>query len=204
MSLQEERLLERRTAMLGAARELFIAKGFDDTSLTEVVKRSGGSLATLYKLFGNKEGLLLAVLVEDPERLDFGSEIRILADQGEVPADILLSIGLRFAAKLSEPGIRAIMRIMIGQSIRDEDWAARFDALVSRPVEDSLTTSFECWQSQGAIDKRHDPRELAGSFLSLIVYPFEALAIRGRSVGTDEGAVRHNILRFIDGCFADV
>lgn len=34
-------------------------QGYDGTSLAEIVRRSGGSLATLYDLFGNKQGLLM-------------------------------------------------------------------------------------------------------------------------------------------------
>ena len=48
----------RRDAMLDAALELFLERGYGAISLTDVVKRSGGSLATLYELFGGKLGLL--------------------------------------------------------------------------------------------------------------------------------------------------
>lgn len=52
----------RRRAMLVAALELFTEKGYGATSLSEVVKRSGGSLSTLYDLFGNKAGLFRAIV----------------------------------------------------------------------------------------------------------------------------------------------
>jgi len=48
---------QRKQAMLMAARELFLAKGYAATNLDEVVAKSGGSLTTLYQIFGNKEGL---------------------------------------------------------------------------------------------------------------------------------------------------
>ena len=59
-----DRLGKRRQAFVEAARALFIEKGFERTALADVVERSGGSLATLYKLFGNKAGLLTAVVQE--------------------------------------------------------------------------------------------------------------------------------------------
>ena len=52
----------RREALLEAARAIFLEKGYSGTSLDEVVKRTGGSKASVYKYFGNKEGLLLRVL----------------------------------------------------------------------------------------------------------------------------------------------
>lgn len=189
--------------MVDAARELFISEGYDATSLTSVVQRSGGSLATLYKLFGNKEGLLLAIVVDDPQRPDFVKEISTLAEVGRPPATILRDIGLQLASRLAEPGFVALLRVLIGQSLRDQEWAKRLDAIVGKPAEDTLAASFECWQRNGIVGARHDARELAGAFLSLIIYPFEALAIRGRAVGTERDAIKRNIERFVAGCFVD-
>ena len=45
-----------------AARVLFVEKGYEHTSLGDIVERSGGSLATVYKLFGNKDGLYRSAL----------------------------------------------------------------------------------------------------------------------------------------------
>ena len=53
----------RHEAILDAAETLFIEQGYDRTSLAEIVRRSGGSLATLYELFGNKQGLLHAIAI---------------------------------------------------------------------------------------------------------------------------------------------
>ena len=47
----------RRQAIMDAAKALFLSKGYAATSLEEIIATSGGSLATLYKLFGNKQGL---------------------------------------------------------------------------------------------------------------------------------------------------
>lgn len=54
----------RRQAILTAARELFLEKGYEATTLNDVVRRSGGSLATLYEMFENKPGLLRAMVSE--------------------------------------------------------------------------------------------------------------------------------------------
>src|SRR3546814_13764796 len=63
-----------RKAILDAAESLLLDQGFDRVSLAAVVGQSGGSLATLYELFGNKQGLLRAVIErvekERPATLD--------------------------------------------------------------------------------------------------------------------------------------
>ena len=63
-----DRGVARRHAFLVAAREVFLEQGYEEASVNEVVRRAGGSLATLYAQFGNKEGLFLAVAQDQHER----------------------------------------------------------------------------------------------------------------------------------------
>jgi len=52
----------RREAILQAAVSVFLERGYADASVDAVVERAGGSKATVYAMFGNKEGLFSAVL----------------------------------------------------------------------------------------------------------------------------------------------
>src|SRR3546814_17351162 len=54
----EYRLDSRRLAILDAAEQLFLEKGSERAELSEVIRRSGGSLAILYAFFGNQEVLV--------------------------------------------------------------------------------------------------------------------------------------------------
>lgn len=55
---------QRRDAFLQAARAIFLEKGYAGTSIDEVVQRTGGSKASVYKYFGSKEGLFAAMFAE--------------------------------------------------------------------------------------------------------------------------------------------
>lgn len=48
--------------ILKVALELFLEKGYENTSLNDIVKVTGGSLATIYKKFENKNNLFLKAL----------------------------------------------------------------------------------------------------------------------------------------------
>ena len=50
--------------MLDAAKAVFIEHGYAEATLDEVIRRSGGSRATLYKQFGDKEGLFAAIIAD--------------------------------------------------------------------------------------------------------------------------------------------
>lgn len=55
---------QRRAALLASARAIFLEKGYASTSIDEVIQRTGGSKASVYKYFGNKEGLFAAMFAE--------------------------------------------------------------------------------------------------------------------------------------------
>jgi len=56
------RLEQRRERILREAERLFLQHGYAGASINEIVRLSGGSLATLYGEFGSKEGLFAAVM----------------------------------------------------------------------------------------------------------------------------------------------
>lgn len=58
---QTKRGTERCLAFLDAATQLFSQKGYDAVSLDDIVQHAGGSKSSLYKFFGNKEGLFTAI-----------------------------------------------------------------------------------------------------------------------------------------------
>lgn len=65
---------ETRTRILGAAREIYVFKGFRGTTTREVAERAGVNEATLFRHFGNKEALIEAMFKSacehDREALD--------------------------------------------------------------------------------------------------------------------------------------
>lgn len=65
LSRRERERLERRQAMLDAARAVFAEKGYEQATLDEVAERAEFGKGTLYNYFeGGKEGIL-AALIED-------------------------------------------------------------------------------------------------------------------------------------------
>lgn len=60
---QTRRGIERRLALLLSATELFLEKGYDAVSLDDIVNHAGGSKTSIYKYFGNKDGLLQSAII---------------------------------------------------------------------------------------------------------------------------------------------
>jgi AcrR family transcriptional regulator len=63
-SWQWARTAGTQRALLDAAREVFVAQGFADASIAEVVRRAGSSVGSLYHHFGGKSELFVALWQE--------------------------------------------------------------------------------------------------------------------------------------------
>lgn len=61
--------LERQKRILDAARQVFLEQGYDNASINDIMCRAGGSLSTLYRLFGNKLGLFEAMMTQTSNRV---------------------------------------------------------------------------------------------------------------------------------------
>ena len=61
-TLRDEQRVHRCQRFVEVAEQLFLERGFAGTSVNEVVRLAGGSLATLYAEFGTKEELFEAVM----------------------------------------------------------------------------------------------------------------------------------------------
>lgn len=105
----------RREAMLRAAEQLFIDRGYDATTLNDVVRSSGGSLATLYDLFENKPGLLRALVSE--RCCGLGGAFDEAQELERPPAEVLRAIGQEMLDKLLDPNFVGLFRLVIAQSV---------------------------------------------------------------------------------------
>lgn len=171
---QLDRLDKRRLAFKEAAHALFLEQGYDRTTLADVVDRAGGSLATLYKLFGNKEGLLDAVV---SDARDLGEEpINRIAALDISPAEKLHSIGCELSRIYLSPDNLTITRMVIARSICDPEFARAFFDLSQMRTKNAMHALFRDWHQSG-ISMLGDPDTLAELFLGLLVHDFQIQAI---------------------------
>jgi AcrR family transcriptional regulator len=66
---QRKRGRERVASLMAAATALFMEKGFEAATMTEIAARAGASIGTLYLFFPTKQALAQAILAEHAEDL---------------------------------------------------------------------------------------------------------------------------------------
>ncbi|MGN6692113.1 MAG: TetR/AcrR family transcriptional regulator [Sphingopyxis sp.] len=186
----------RHGAILDAAEALFIEQGYERTSLAEIVRRSGGSLATLYELFGNKQGLLHAIairwrdetMLERMERAGAGAQTNI---------DILMDYVSRECDFRRSPRSIALIRMLVSECLRDRDFALQTYRDLHMPAIDELSALFADWTAAGEAEI-DDPEAAAHLFMSILAGDSLLSALSGVEDGIlDEAQVRWRIQPFI-------
>ncbi|CCG39839.1 TetR/AcrR family transcriptional regulator [Magnetospirillum molischianum] len=157
--------LARRQAMLDAARELFLEKGFECTSLTDILKRSKGSRSTLYEQFGSKAGLLRAMVEE------VTSTVWQLLGDDSGPCTFceagLIELGRRFVYSALAPETIAVYRIIVAEGHRVPEIAEFFFNTGPRTLEHRLAERF-----RAALSVRENvgsPEEIAQIYLGAVL-----------------------------------
>ena len=168
------RLDRRRAAIIAAARHLFVEQGYEHTTLAEIVRRAGGSLATVYKLFGNKDGLLEAVIRENVASGE--TLVRDAAAARLPPAATLRRIAEGLHERFLEPEVIALVRIVIARSISEPQFARQFFERTANQTRDAIAALFTQWRSDG-VAMNGTPQFLAEMFMGLFVSDLQTQAI---------------------------
>ncbi len=137
---------ERCVALLESATELFLSRGYDAVSLDDIVNHAGGSKASIYKYFGNKDGLFKAIC--DYRRIQFFEDISVTCDQKSIDLRTnLVTTLLNFYAHIQKPENASFMKLIMEQGQRNPDIARHIHEngplKIQQVVADSLKKAHE-------------------------------------------------------------
>lgn len=198
-AIREERVPEekpqtrgqaRRRAMLDAATELFLEKGFERTSLSDVVDRSKGSRSTLYEHFGSKEGLLRAMVEEATARVWHA------ANWDDIPSavseDGLVEMGCRLVRAVTAPEAVAVFRIVVAEGHRVPEVATLFFDLGPRILKGQMAERLRLAQAEGILSG-DAPETMAQVFFGTVIGDFHLRAALGVATDWDDAAVERHV-----------
>ena len=158
-----DRGVARRQAFLQAAREVFLEHGYEAASVNDVVRMAGGSLATLYAQFGNKEGLFLAFMQDQHDR--FAREMRPPDSVDGLPLEEALQIvGEHFLRRLLQRDSLAFFRVMVSEGRKVPEPLRRyFTTGGSNMIHDELVSQL----TRAGLNEA-DAKEGVGYFIELL------------------------------------
>jgi AcrR family transcriptional regulator len=168
--------LDTRTRILDAALQLFYERGYDGTTTRAISQRARVNEVTLFRHFGNKRGLLQAVIERETDITDELTEVK-LEPSGDIEADLTV-LGEQMIQHMSAKA--QLVKIIMMETSRDpEIW----DHVASAPfqVVGRLSQYFEEAQQRGVI-RSVDPELAALAFFSFFFRSMVATAFLGSDV----------------------
>ncbi len=108
----------RRQAIVDVAKEAFSKQGFENTSMSEIASRVGGSKATLYNYFSSKEEIFAAVM-ESSATEQIAGAFKLLEKANDIRST-LLNFGLHYLSSILAPDIMAIRKMAINEADRSD------------------------------------------------------------------------------------
>lgn len=166
----------RREAIMQAATQLFVEKGYGATSLNDVVRLSGGSLSTLYDMFGNKAGLFHAIVTHRCQMMTG------LFDHPDVHSrpvgEALTEHGSRLLSVLVTDDTVAAMRTVIAEALQFPELAQVF--YEAGPIQGrQRVAGYLAEQMRRGVLRTDDPVEAAADFCHLVIRDAQMNAIMG-------------------------
>jgi TetR/AcrR family transcriptional regulator, mexJK operon transcriptional repressor len=113
------RSARKRATILSAGRELFLGNGYQGTSMDQVAATAEVSKQTVYKHFGDKQELLLAIVNDALESsvAPFLDRIATLVDTADLESDLTALAVDYLRAVLLEPVVQ-LRRLVVGEANR--------------------------------------------------------------------------------------
>lgn len=190
----------RRERLLDAARDIFLEQGYASASVNEIVARAGGSLATLYKQFGNKEGLFMAAM--ERHIATAWAVIEEGKRSQQAPEQVLFELARRMLELIFQP---AVIRLIRGLAFEAERAPALGELFLTRGPDRTRSELADYLRDQVACGRLaiDDPREAAGMFIGMLVGEWHIDALLGRDrplqPAQRDARARHCVALFLHG-----
>lgn len=181
-----------RDRILAACRVVFTRAGFEAATLEDVAREAGVGTATVYRQFGDKEGLITAFTGQiGPRR---AMQETALHPTGDLRADLerVAATVIRYAVEDID-----LLKLAVLERLRGGPWA---ELLKSSPLraQTLLTRLLESYAAKGVLGP-NDPRRMAQAFAGMVFASFSGPLLEGKPPPDPEETARFITHVFLDG-----
>jgi AcrR family transcriptional regulator len=181
-----------RDRILAACRVVFTRAGFEAATLEDIAREAGVGPATVYRQFGDKEGLISAFASHiGPRR---AMQEVALSPTGDLRADLerVAATVIRYVAEDLD-----LLKLAIMERMRGGPWA---ELLKNSPLraQTMLTRLLESYAASGALGA-NDPRRMALAFAGMLFASFAGALLEGQPMPDPEETARFITHVFLNG-----
>jgi len=167
---------QKRRQILEAAARLFLAQGFEATTMDAIAREAGVSKATVYAHAKNKQELFAAIVRGKSSLVYQSVEADDAVTRGVEAA--LRQFALRFLEVIVAPEAQCMYRVVVAEAPRNPELGRIFFEQGPQVVIDRLASLIEAGRAAGALDV-DDSGIAAQEFLGLMQGRFHLPCILG-------------------------
>ncbi|GAB0151915.1 TetR/AcrR family transcriptional regulator [Marinobacterium sp. BA1] len=194
--------LERQKRILDAAREVFLEQGYDNASINDIMCRAGGSLSTLYRLFGSKLGLFEAMMEQTSNQVFAAFQaFECSIKRQETPEQALKRYARLLLERVLSPEAVGLYRLITTDcSSEREQIQQLFYAQGPKRINEKLAGYLRVQVEQGVL-QINNPELAAFQFVDMVKGQFQLRAMLGMTItdGELDAAVEQAVDIFLRG-----
>ncbi|MFQ6342439.1 TetR/AcrR family transcriptional regulator [Campylobacter sp. VTCC 70190] len=175
-----KKVLARAEKIKAVAYELFSNKGYQETSLSDIIKLSGGSYSNIYESFKSKEGLFFEILndiVKEHFHL-ISSKIHQVKDKKDLK-DVLHSFGMSFLEIFNQPEAVAFGKVIYSQVYSKDKHLVNWLSDNQENFAHNILTQY--FQTQKNSYLANNAKKLAVLFCTMLKEPHHNLNILAKT-----------------------
>ncbi len=159
----------KRESIMSAARDLFLAHGYRGTSVDQIAASAEVSKQTVYKHFGDKRELLLAIVstAVDGTVVPFVGRIGALAETNDLPGD-LVDLGSAYLRSVLAESVVQLRRLVVGEANKVPELAQFYYERAPAQTLRAFADAFARLDQRGLLHAP-EPRLAAEHFAFLVV-----------------------------------
>jgi TetR/AcrR family transcriptional regulator, mexJK operon transcriptional repressor len=171
MELPEEKRSDRKhREIMQAATAVFVARGYDGTSMDEIASRAGVSKQTIYKHFSDKDNLFTEIILATTRQVD--DVVRLVTETIGGSRDLgrdLRVLGRNFLQVLMDEELLQIRRLVIANADRMPSLGRKWYEQGFERVLATLSSSFRALADQKLLQVE-DPQLAANHFVGMLLW----------------------------------
>lgn len=176
ISLRERNKAKKYLAIFNATRELLISEGYDKTTMEAIAIRAEVGVATVYKYFGTKDGLVMELANRDIK--DMLAQVdKIVADPPEDLVDaVLAALAPPFHLKMARSD-SSVVRYLMDEMWHGQEGELRIKSrLALAKFEGKIVALLLQFQLQGFLRKSIDAKIAARIIYTVLDYNYICFA----------------------------
>lgn len=173
-----KRGLERYEKIVEVGMQMFLENGYEGTNLSDIIEKSGGSLASVYKFFNNKEGLFRAIVERSMDEFCEEIDRKIDLKASYEIEDFLTKFATIFFDIVCDRKTTMIARIMLMEGYKNDcSLGNMFLEQILNRIDKILVDFFEKDDVKSQLNTFIKPQLAANLFCAIVRSPYHYNAI---------------------------